>query len=438
MKGLNDFELPIAAGLAGFIFSICLFTCGETKDGNSLFREVKVEDVKPSVEQVIGDKIAFLTGRIKQFEDSLGAVCDTEDKLKNTNCTKLASLISKYNEEKSGLEKRLYNIKHHIHDTLPLYYTGYFSMSADTLGNVLQNFKNDTTFVANVLDNSNLSTPGKSYTFKLKSKAAATKVKFINRNPVLGFWIVLSIGQMTMWFLISFLLIGWARSIVQTFDWGSFLKSSILPTMAVALFAFLFYYSLADEYLFSPNMILSGFYSKMAWYAIPGYIAAAICFGIYIYAASQLRMLNTALLSSPLNSPMSLEEFEKTKKLFNTAFLTSAMILSLFTLWIAILFAGINQMEIARFYRHLSGKEFLNGDLIYMVALLHTILLLLFYVPIKLKFNSLEINQAANRAQPPGPQKWFTFLSKSMGTLLITTSPLITGLIERVISDLLQ
>lgn len=438
MKLFNDFEYPILAGIAGFILAVSLFTCnGCPSKKTTTFRELRLGGEREAVIDLLQTKICYLDTAIDQLVKDSSTNCIDDTKAKSAYCTQLIARNKKFREEREAMKKSLYDLHYNNADTSALFFAGYFSMSAKELKPVLERFERDTVLTAVATDSSFLEKGhGRPIQVAIKSSPKEESlVEFVRRNPALGFWLLLSIGQMTLWFLLAILLSAWLYSLrPANFKWGDFLTAFITPVIAVLLFIALFYYRLIDEYLFTDSAILQGFGWKMFVYATPGYIAAAICFGIYIYSAGQLKEIDKTLKATP-NDPATLQTFKKMEDLFNGAFLTTAVILSLFILWLGILFNGINGMEIMQYYEHISGKPFLNGDFVYMVALSHTILLLLFYIPVKLKLNSLQATQRTDPATAT-PKKWFTFMAEGLGTILVTASPLITSLLEKAISGL--
>ena len=93
-----------------------------------------------------------------------------------------------------------------------------------------------------------------------------------------------------------------------------------------------------------------------------------------------------------------------------------------------------------RFYTLLSGKQFLNYDYVYLIGLLHSLLLLVFYIPVRLRFNTLEIKQQNTAMQnaAPGGKKYISSMWESISAVLVTASPIIVTVIQKIISSILQ
>jgi hypothetical protein len=73
---------------------------------------------------------------------------------------------------------------------------------------------------------------------------------------------------------------------------------------------------------------------------------------------------------------------------------------------------------------------------------MHTILLLLFYLPIQPLLNAVKPSdsQTEDGEEGKGDKKvksWFSYAAGGLGSLLATTSPIIVSLIEKAISDLM-
>jgi hypothetical protein len=275
----------------------------------------------------------------------------------------------------------------------------------------------------------------------------STLMEFIYDNPLTGFWLIFSVAQMMLWFLVLPLLLGKLRSVNSKvknapgslFSIRNWLLSSIIPLLFVGLFTYFFYVELVDTTIIKDHYFLNGFNSKMICYGLVGYLVTAGCFGMYLHMSMALDQLDRNAQTNRLKLATDLplrNSYEAIKETFDGSFLATTLILSSFVLWTGITFTTINQTEAMRFYKIYSGKDFLSYDFVYLVGAFHTILLLLFYVPVRVKFSSLEIAGQAQAVQTVSGNKILKNLHDSIVALLVTTSPILTSLLQKLLSGI--
>jgi hypothetical protein len=249
------------------------------------------------------------------------------------------------------------------------------------------------------------------------------------------------------------------QEVKDDFKPRKFLPSFITPAICTAAFAILLYaivfngHDIVRDYYF-----MEGFLGRMIPFSICGYLAAITCFSVYVFLAERLDDLNAQSVElkaaeqkafvaahaalgvvapappTPPDTPSPYQDaFNKIKIVFMGAFSATAAILSLFVLWVGSLFNGVNSEQAMRVYAQYAGKPFLSYDLVYLIGLMHTILLLIFYIPAQLKFSAMDLNKNA----PDGTQtsgKWLGGLIQTLGSVLVTASPLIASLIQSIVS----
>lgn len=153
-----------------------------------------------------------------------------------------------------------------------------------------------------------------------------------------------------------------------------------------------------EDVIIQDKCLLDGFNEKIIFYGIVRHLATISCFGMYSLMSLCLDQLNryagnnlvTIAGEEGLKQP-----YTALKKTFDRSFAASAINLSVFVLWIGLTINAINQTEALRSYSMYAGKAYLSNDLPYLVGAMHLLILLLFYIPVKLRFNSLEITEEA-------------------------------------------
>jgi len=283
--------------------------------------------------------------------------------------------------------------------------------------------------------------------FHLRRQSFPNLMDYFSGHPISALWLVISIAQMTLWFLVIPLLYGMLitlnsrlsgtpKSLINLQNWG---LSSITPFVFFLLFGILFYGFIIDSTLVRDHYLLKSFNYKIKIYAIVGYVATAACFGVFLLTSMALDQLakDAQDNNKKLADDNTLKkEFQALKQTFRVSFMITAFILSFFVLWMGVLFHAVNDTELMRLYNIYAHKDFLSYDNVYLVGAVHSLILLLFYVPVMLKFNSTQLADDDKSTTDTGSPRILNSLYKSIITLLVTASPLIAGLLQQLLSGL--
>lgn len=445
---IHRFQIPICIvfGMIGFYYSVKLITY---KDGSNAcpYGEIIIKNKAAIVDTLLTHRIVRLREIIKQTP---AKTAKDPEKAELVKTQRLAAQILK----NSLTEK--YALKYGKADTGVTMYNQYLYPDREIYMKTIDSacWSTDPHLVATVsgfaIDTCRLLTevPFKyPVFFQLMQHRRDAIVDFVSDYPQFGLWIVLTIAQMTLWFLLFPLLTGNVLSLQSKFKKSyqisvlGILTNSIVPLLFMAVFLVCFYNILADNFVIRDEYFLSAFSTRMFWYAVPGYLVATYGFGSYISIARQVDMIDknppVATMVDTTSTNVN-ELYAGLKKAFDNAFFASAVILSLFVIWLSVNFNAISNLETIRFYKGLTGKPLIPGDFIYLVGLLHTCILLTFYLPVKLKFNSLDITKAAGAPDPNASalKNLFVTLSDNLGTLLVTTSPIIASLVHTIFNIL--
>lgn len=208
----------------------------------------------------------------------------------------------------------------------------------------------------------------------------------------------------------------------------------ILVAFVMTVFLYLTYMLLIDVDVIENHIFLQGFSIKMKAFAVIGYLIASVCFFVYLLLADQAHQLEISL------PPGYLTKLESLKSTFEYSFAFSALILSVFIIWLGSMFNAINSMDLMNYYQQISGKTYMNNNYVYIVGLLHSLLLLIFYIPVHLKFNSLDIVKHLNTEGVGGnsgiKNNFVNFFGK-LSPLFITASPLITSFVQDILTKII-
>jgi len=221
----------------------------------------------------------------------------------------------------------------------------------------------------------------------------------------------------------------------------------VLVAIVILIFIWLTYSKLIDAYVIEDHIFLQYFSVKMLVFALFGYFIASICFFIYLFLADKAHQLDkdkkeeekVGILDDQKQNAY-LSNATVLKSTFDYSFIFSALILSVFIVWLGVMFKAINSMELMEYYLQISGNYYLNNDYVYLVGILHSLLLLIFYIPVQLKFNSLNIiieqqQKASENLQ--GLKKVFSGFFSNFSSVLLTASPLLTSFVQDLATSFL-
>lgn len=441
LKGNSSVNFPIICSFVGLFFSMIILLpqgCDKKK-----YHNLYLTHKKELVDSILQRRILKLT----PIYTSLLPFNPAKDSM---------SKRDSFNKVKTALmqaQTELYHLHNTNPDTSLSYYMKYFSVDRDALYKSLTGLKDSKNYklplsIPIIIRDTPIFISDLPVTHKAVLKIdrkEKTLVSFAATYPAFGFWFFLSVAQMTLWFLILALAMG---SILKTqgilsdypYNFKNALISFILPCITLVIFIILFYEFVIDEHVIIESYFLKGFNCRMVWYSIPGYIVAIFCFSTYLFLSNKLELLDTISKSEDEKAKKNIQpdSYEKLKAAFDFSFYCSAFILSLFVFYLGILFNATNGIEAMRFYTLLSGKPFLSYDFVYLVGLMHSLLLLIFYVPVRLRFNALQLTKDVKTTRDTSePKKYLRILLDNLGSVLITVSPLIATLVEKIITALL-
>jgi hypothetical protein len=307
----------------------------------------------------------------------------------------------------------------------------------------------------------------------------STSMRFFSRYPSFAAWTFLGILQSTLWFLaaaISIILLmltakkpeapASTKPANDDFnDSKSRWKSVIVSVIAVGIFCTILYFFIIDKLIVRDAYFMNGFTGVMVPYAIIGYLVAALCFTGYLNIADHIFYIQNCLsvgarkmmgikatMSKDAAEPASQQSqqqdndevrtsYSVAKRNFNIYFFMTAMILSILVLWLGSLFTAVNNMDLMKYYKLISGQMFLPNDFVYLFGALHSLLLLIFFIPVKL--NMFSLNSLIPNSEKPEQQEqqagtWqnlWKSLGRSMSDVLVVSSPFLASLIHQLFAN---
>jgi hypothetical protein len=454
----NFIGITALAGLFGFIYTCLLLTCNNgSKEGVFKERSLGVKPLAIRMLSIRGEMLLKRIDPLKKWLNELpaGNQCKTD-----TPCADSTKRMEELRALYIDVQKRRHQLEEGNLDTSLTYWQNYFSLNSHVLQGTLKSDTEDSSLTIKVLDTLGLF--GKEVAINKHDLALAIKSShysptvFFEKYPTFGFWFVFSVAQAVLWLVLIVLLSGGSVELKEKLAVVGFpislkglvVKILFASLLIIAFTSFLYFY-LIDGYVVKDVYFMSCFSTRMVWYAVPGYLLAGICFGAFLYWAGQLDELNN--ISSTKNSDITATGNESDKKKydllkigFTRSFGAAALVLSAFVFWLGLLFQAVNSMETMLVYEKLAGKKFLPYDFIYLIGILHTVLLLIFYVPAKLKFESLKTTQdvksasATANVNTPTLKKFFSAISESFLTIAVAASPMLASLLQKLVESFLK
>lgn len=352
----------------------------------------------------------------------------------------------------------------------------YYSMSRDILYKNLTGFAETDTLSIDVgYFDHDLGSSTYSYKPKMFLHHFPVATDFFSKYPSFALWIFLGIAQMVIWFLaipiciFIYRLVGRKDEVVPFYKKSSWIKSVALAFSTVGVFCLLVYLFIIDKLIISDVYFMDGFVSRLIWYAFFGYLVSALSFTGYLFIANHIYQLQKdyqggaaairelkiqtpaaaeatgdpsatpkALLQQITDNDALKQQYIVAKKYFSIYFYITAGVLSIVVLWVGSLFSSLNSMDTMRYYTYISGLNFLPNDFVYLFGGLHSVLLLIFFLPVQLNMFSLNslIPDLEDKSNPTN--SWGTLiknLGSNIGNLLVVSSPILASLLHGVINS---
>lgn len=321
-----------------------------------------------------------------------------------------------------------------------------------------------------------------------ESRDHKTNIDFFSKYPTTGFYAILSITQFVFWVIIGCISVSLLTNLIADMKGkgigigtATLWQAGAATGITIIAFLLVFFLFIYDGRYDFDALFMRGFTLAMWLSGTVGYIAAGVLLLSFIltaYYVQQATLKYAAALESraaregeikaitkeleakvkaiselggnapdiktllPPEPPGSISDLElailrEQQKLctryFNFFFAMAAVLLSVFVLWVGTLFSSINSLELFSFYHAFTGHAFLPYDFVYLYGALHTLLLFIFYIPVKLRllsigFNSLEEQPASGEV--PGTLK--KILVRFV-EILAASSPLLTAVLQKAL-----
>jgi hypothetical protein len=219
-----------------------------------------------------------------------------------------------------------------------------------------------------------------------------------------------------------------------------------------------------DEKVIKSIFFLPSLHSSLMWVIIVGYVAGAFCLGGFIYTAGALGFVDDNIQALRNETNLKVNNFRKNVgldkegkpdeisdinkvteehtrqivvqgnlvKSFNTYFLLSSVILSLMVLCTGGLNSLVNSLDFVKLLNDDWGYSPARTDFVLLYGGIHTVLLLLVYLPARMRFNEIPLQEIdiPDEAQSKGWHEIIKNPFASFKDLLVVGSPFLASIVQ--------
>jgi hypothetical protein len=297
---------------------------------------------------------------------------------------------------------------------------------------------------------------------QFKTHRASSDISFITRYPQAGVWILLVLIFCSFCFLAFSTSLHSAGEVnrlciaqsINGMGTNRYLVISLTALAFILLSSLIWKMTFLDESIVKSLYFCRRLWWIVFWLTVFGSLTGAVCLGGFIYTAATLSNFSVPLnttrtaiaqiklelnATTPDTTPPQLLEaqqrqlednkfFGKISRIFQTYFVLSAILLSLQILCTGALFNTVNSLDFLKLLINNWGYQPVGNDFIYLYGGLYTIILLLVYVPAKMRFSEVDM--------PDNDQPTTTLIDKfknpigKISGLLVATSPLLVSIIQ--------
>ncbi|HYF30511.1 MAG TPA: hypothetical protein VD993_05295 [Chitinophagaceae bacterium] len=226
---------------------------------------------------------------------------------------------------------------------------------------------------------------------------------------------------------------------------GNYLKHYFITLMILGAFTVVALLTYYDGSIVKDIYFLPGLRSKIIVLVAIGYLVTSFCFCGFIHSASYIDRMESIYTSTDETGKEQMAKcYAVLKSHFNTFFICTAILLSFLVFCTGSLYSAINEMEFIRKLKHDMGYSPVRQDFVYVYGGLHTLLILMFYIPVRLQFTSFEkefktvvSTDGAAQAQDKKLNTTLANPFKKMADVIIAGSPILVSFVQALLDALL-
>lgn len=292
---------------------------------------------------------------------------------------------------------------------------------------------------------------------KFTVQPPGSDMAFMTKYPAIGSWLLLVLIFISFCFIAVSTSIAIARRLsgllkenkIKDINFWTYWVWVVVVTLVLFLLAGLWRLTFYDEEAIKNLLFMHSQSDAMRWTTFIGYIAGAFCLAGFIYTAGSLGFIRenlSSLRQLPADTNGVTEEKKRQEsiylnlfKYFNTYFILSSVILSVMVLYTGGLYAAVNSLDFVRLLANDWGYSPARNEFVYLYGSLHTVIVLLFYIPTKMQFSEIAVDD--NTSTTNGNRKSPDVIKNLLGSLkdmLLTVSPLLASVGNSLIDALFQ
>ena len=153
---------------------------------------------------------------------------------------------------------------------------------------------------------------------------------------------------------------------------------------------------------------------------------------------SHIDSINTSIDTTNSQLKVLKDEYIRLQKYFTIFFVTSAFLLSMVVLQMGALFSAVGSLDLIRYLSAPVGVELLRPDFIYLFGGIYSLLLLMFYLPVKVSMVNLQNTIPDLAGTGSDNTGWLASLAgglKNFSGVITAGSPLLLSIIQYIISS---
>jgi hypothetical protein len=279
------------------------------------------------------------------------------------------------------------------------------------------------------------------------SKKIILKIKtydsnlFLLKYPAFGYLMLSFIIQFILYTLLIPLLLysicspGGTEKVV--FRW------KIAYIIIIAVVCIIFYFSFLRNKNEADDMVRSALFMQSLpdifnVINILGYLTASLCLAGMLFSLISAKNI--------MNEKVEADKIALLKRVdtnFKNCFFLAAMILTLAVVTSGQFYTALNTLDLVKVYNATIGYDYFRIEIIYLYGILHTFLLLLFYIPVQLQLNETKLYLTAGL--PGGDEQLNNLAIKSLEPvslmkkvldILVASSPLIAAFAKSLLDIL--
>ncbi|NIJ52342.1 hypothetical protein [Dyadobacter arcticus] len=300
-------------------------------------------------------------------------------------------------------------------------------------------------------------------------------INFIARHPAVGVWIFCIV----VFYGFCFITIGTSYDL-KTKIYELFEKESVsqlekyryylyatLSLVIILCLSQIWEHTFIDSDIIKNIFFMDTLRTSMNLTIILGYITGSLCIAGFLLTSGLLASFATQFKTNFVQADSELQKLQNGKKMlafakgydpetkvvflkvleiFNTYFILISIVLSLMVLCTGTLFSAVNSLDFVKLIANDWGYSPARSEFVYLYGALHTTIVLIVYLPAKLRFDELEglFNQVAageETAETTPKSKWSSLLNfqmESLKNLLVVVSPFLASLLNNLFTMLVQ